>query len=845
MSFYPDTRLYAPPVTRDGFSYYGNELNFEVDRHRHPRCGSSSLYSLLTYKEPSGPLLTKAGTVAKRQPTPHKDNPAHFYEAQCVHYGLKPYKTKAVAKKHLLAAFNTTTETLDVPPHIVALEHELKKEYVIANEAGKKKAQEEKANQEKQRQILQEQRRIEREMERARKMEEANAMVKEFAAAGIVIAKGTVSDAKGRAMANKPVSDAQLRKDLDALPAAQLRKVMEKLVFGQGTSSFKKAIVKEMAVLKEEQAAKALEAASKPKGRGKATEAKLLEDTLDDLGEYVIVAPYLRDNWSTTVQTSLKMSASPGQSHLWACFDFGIVSGIMRSYHAPPKKVGDTAEFHWKGGEQETSETYYGDENVASITFLGDGRIRGRMFYQSAGTFEFIGKKVPKQNVVWSRYVDSWKRQYREINSRSYEAANRARWGGWHDPGSDGDLTSNSDTSPEDRDLDGSEDDEEEDEELDYYAENNSKLYELITSTDPGSLLPTAGKKKPPGHKDNPLHFYEAQCLHYGLKRYKTRPAAKKHLLSAFNIGTKTLEVPSRILALEQALKEEYRAINAAAAKRAEEECARNTKQRQGQEVQRRLEYEKDRARKVREAKTMVKEFAAAGIVIATGKVPDVKGRPSAYKISDAQLRNDLTALPAAQLRALVEKLVFDKRSPTVKKKAVKEMAVMKKDQARKALAASDPKGKGKGNKVRLYNTLDDMGKYIVMAPYLRENWHDGTEEMSLKMSASPNRSHFWDWFNFGIVSGIMRSYSVPPTYVGDTVDLHWKGREGTGETSFGDDNVSSITFLGDGRIRGRIFIDFAGTCEFVGKRVPRENIIWSRSVKSWKGHYRDINCRS
>jgi hypothetical protein len=124
----------APPVSRDGFFYdsQGLFVRPEGATCAHHRREASSLYALLTYKAPNAPILTKKDDVAKRQPRSHKDEPVHFYIAQLALYGLKLYKTKDAAKKHLLAAFKDD-KTLPVLPEILQLERELKEEYAMAS----------------------------------------------------------------------------------------------------------------------------------------------------------------------------------------------------------------------------------------------------------------------------------------------------------------------------------------------------------------------------------------------------------------------------------------------------------------------------------------------------------------------------------------------------------------------------------------------------------------------------------------------------------------------------------------------------------------------------------------
>ena len=120
----------TPAITRDGFSFKDDKFYVTVGYHTHTRKDAGELYALLTYTPPP-PALTKAGKVAKRQPKDtHKDEEAHFYTAQLVHYGLKPLKTREPAKKHLLDAFGGADgKSLEVPKAILELEVALRKEW--------------------------------------------------------------------------------------------------------------------------------------------------------------------------------------------------------------------------------------------------------------------------------------------------------------------------------------------------------------------------------------------------------------------------------------------------------------------------------------------------------------------------------------------------------------------------------------------------------------------------------------------------------------------------------------------------------------------------------------------
>jgi len=50
------------------------------------------------------------------------------------------------------------------------------------------------------------------------------------------------------------------------------------------------------------------------------------------------------------------------------------------------------------------------------------------------GGFDFVGKKVERKNVMWSKSVRGWKSAWRGFNDQSYERERVGRWGrggGW------------------------------------------------------------------------------------------------------------------------------------------------------------------------------------------------------------------------------------------------------------------------------------------------------------------------------------------------------------------------------------------------------------------------------
>ncbi|KAG5652277.1 hypothetical protein H0H81_005589 [Sphagnurus paluster] len=354
-------------VSRDSFTYDGSSFYVEVDQHRHPRASPTSLHALLTYVDPA-PLLTKKGTVAKRQPKSHPDPPAHYYQAQCIHHGLHAYKQRPAAKKHLLAAFESGKGTIIVPERVQALEKEMMAEYEAAHAVAQQQMEEAWAAEEKRYAAARREWEDEFEAERIRQSEEVGRMVQDFAAAGIRIQLGRIngSDSDNEAAPTRAAKNAKLRNDI---AETQLRAIVEKLVFEKKARLMKKAMSREVNAL-----GNVAEAAAKVQAKTNKNNLKRLADlpTKDDEGTYKIVAPYVLEGWGdpTRIMT-FEMTASHGNSHFWVSFQFGVISGVMRSYGAPPVYIGDKVRFHWRGRDDGTGETTYDRQNTASIIFLG------------------------------------------------------------------------------------------------------------------------------------------------------------------------------------------------------------------------------------------------------------------------------------------------------------------------------------------------------------------------------------------------------------------------------------------------------------------------------------------
>lgn len=107
-----------PPVQKDAFSYAGDSLYCEASNlNRHRRATLPELQNHFNGKDT-------------------ENRPAHWYEAQLIHYGLPPSKVKGTAHKRLFDA--VVGGGLIVPPHIQKIEADLKKEWTKKEREAKK-----------------------------------------------------------------------------------------------------------------------------------------------------------------------------------------------------------------------------------------------------------------------------------------------------------------------------------------------------------------------------------------------------------------------------------------------------------------------------------------------------------------------------------------------------------------------------------------------------------------------------------------------------------------------------------------------------------------------------------
>ncbi|KAL8797416.1 MAG: hypothetical protein Q9182_007206 [Xanthomendoza sp. 2 TL-2023] len=332
---------YASPVSSPPFHYTSSSgLLVEVEGHRHKLCRSARLYELLTYKDPE-PAYTKKGKLKIRQPPKQQDETQHFYEAQMIHYGLKPLSTKTATKNALLNAFKGPGTALTVPQEIRKIQDDLATEYSAKSAITKKKYEE--------------------------------------------------------ALASRKIAEEKARKKRKQDEADLMAEFLEE--------SNKKA---------KPNSEKALKI---PNGKARLNSSV---DIATLSGIYTVAAPSISNGWDCDGPLMLSLAPSSTRSHLWGSFDFGVFKGKLRSI---PTKEGasDTIRFHWRGRETGEGESTYEAENTAKLTFLTNGKFRGKMYWDCCGKFKLVGKQTgnhPDSNSMESE-VKRWKQDYWELNDVS------------------------------------------------------------------------------------------------------------------------------------------------------------------------------------------------------------------------------------------------------------------------------------------------------------------------------------------------------------------------------------------------------------------------------------------
>ncbi|KIJ97870.1 hypothetical protein K443DRAFT_681238 [Laccaria amethystina LaAM-08-1] len=207
-------------------------------------------------------------------------------------------------------------------------------------------------------------------------------------------------------------------------------------------------------------------------------------------------------------------------------------------------------------------------------------------------------------------------------------------------------------------------------------------------------------------------------------------------------------------------------------------------------------------------------------------------------KMTKVRVRKEIMTLPEDEARKLLTKLLTDLQK--VEKPFRREMI-----RFRLRVDEEERRTQTRPTKRRKVSPLEWAGAYDVYAPKLSEEHQEARKVLSLETGPSSTASQSWASFDFGVVQGILRSFSPPPKALGEKVYFLWRGNI-KGEMKFGDDNIGVVTFLGDGKIQGSM--DGAGFSKFnfFGRLKTRMTGIGEKAhlskVTGWKRQWRGIN---
>jgi hypothetical protein len=143
-------------------------------------------------------------------------------------------------------------------------------------------------------------------------------------------------------------------------------------------------------------------------------------------GRYEITCPDLEDWGYSSPDFSLILTLDG--TYLWGAYDFGMFNGILHLPTRPYDASGERLEFTWRGRENGEGETSYGAGNDGWLEFFGGGRISGMISCYGDALFE--GQRVSGNQTRSERDARSMRDEWDGYNQENYDRANRARWGG-------------------------------------------------------------------------------------------------------------------------------------------------------------------------------------------------------------------------------------------------------------------------------------------------------------------------------------------------------------------------------------------------------------------------------
>ncbi|ROW00849.1 hypothetical protein VMCG_06558 [Cytospora schulzeri] len=374
----------TPPVQKDGFSFVGDSFYREASNsNNHRRATVPELKAHFSGRDT-------------------ENRPAHWYEAQLLHYGLPPSKVKGTAHKRLFDAV-MARNGLTVPAHIQKIEADLKKEW------NKK----------------------EREAKKAMKAEQSSTNVSVNVSVQVsstgAVKVGAAEPAAKKAKTGGASSSTTTPKRTTTAASKEKKTTTTKAqkIDGKGKSASSsktaKPDTKAKAPAKPTAKRPAAKAKAPVKSAAKRPAASSSTGTVDPAygalvnprrrgigllnGRYSVSCPYIEDNFPGRLN-GLGLIATLDGDSLWLKFDFApAVTGLMKVDR--PYEPDEEMILFWRGHALDWAgnrrffnvDTIYraGPEN--RLRFLGGGHIQGMINYDR-GDIEFDAYRLPGQSMT-------------------------------------------------------------------------------------------------------------------------------------------------------------------------------------------------------------------------------------------------------------------------------------------------------------------------------------------------------------------------------------------------------------------------------------------------------------
>ncbi|KAJ3189269.1 hypothetical protein HDU85_002897 [Gaertneriomyces sp. JEL0708] len=437
---------HAPPVAKDGFAYAGGDFFAEASGHnRHRRAAPAEIDAHF-----------KSGS--------DKDHTAHWFEAQLIHYGLQPSKTKAVARMRLFDALNAGK--LTIPPNIKKLEAELKKEWTKKDREAKKALKETAsaspapatAARGAKRKTVSPASEVDVTINvggvnvtiSTKASNEAPAKKARTTKASAVKAEKTTTKTTKAVATPAPKTAAKTAATKTPKETAPKRATAAKQkavpVASKSSISADQETTIASTVPKQPRTKQTARRGGPLAVRGRIPAPIGIEDNLappppytmeatqhtQELkplgllnGRYDLTSDEVSDQYAHFDDEDFSLVLTLNGTELWGKFDLGIVSGIMHIPQRPFASSHESIPFKWRGREDQGS-IMYGDDNTGWIKFLGDGRVEGKLNYMSV---DFRGVRWANQGTRSEIQAAEMKREWSDYSHERYVEESISRWG--------------------------------------------------------------------------------------------------------------------------------------------------------------------------------------------------------------------------------------------------------------------------------------------------------------------------------------------------------------------------------------------------------------------------------